>query len=212
MPTKIKFCGLSRPEDIAAAAVLRPDYIGFVFAKKSRRYVTRKLAKDLRKRLEAMQIKMYGVLSTSVVGVFVNEPVSGVAKLMNDGVIDIAQLHGSEDEDYIASLRELTDKPIIKAFRIDTKEDTEKARASGADLILLDSGSGGTGTAFDWQLLVGMDRDYILAGGLDPDNVAEAVSTLHPFGVDVSSGIETDGHKDAAKMKAFAKAVKEENI
>ncbi|MCR5684585.1 MAG: phosphoribosylanthranilate isomerase [Lachnospiraceae bacterium] len=209
MSTKIKLCGLTRPEDISTAAILRPDYIGLVFARKSRRFVTRKHALELRKLLEKMQIKMYGVCSTYVVGVFVNEPVTGIARLLDNGTIDIAQLHGNEDEAYIASLRELTDKPIIQAFRIDTEADIKKACVSSADLILLDSGNGGTGTAFDWQLLAGANKDYILAGGLDPENVAEAIQKLHPYGVDVSSGIETDGLKDPGKMKEFVKAVKQ---
>ena len=209
MSTRIKLCGLMKPEDIAAAAILRPDYIGFVFARKSKRYITRKTAKELKSALEKLQVKMYGVCSTSVVGVFVNEPEIKVAKLLEDGVIDIAQLHGNEDEAYIASLRKLTTKPIIKAFRIETAQDVKRACESSADMILLDSGSGGTGTAFNWQLLAGADRDFILAGGLDPVNVTEAVQTVRPYGVDVSSGIETDGKKDASKMKEFVKAVRE---
>ncbi len=142
------------------------------------------------------------------VGVFVNEPVESVAQLLASGTIDIAQLHGQEDESYIAALRALTDKPIIKAFRVDTQEDVAKANASSADFVLLDSGNGGTGTVFDWQLLSGITRPYFLAGGLNPENAEDAVRALHPYAVDVSSGIETEGMKDEKKMTAFLAAVK----
>lgn len=197
--TKTKLCGLSRPCDIIAVNRLQPDYIGFVFAKKSKRYVSPCRAKELKNML-CGKIK--------AVGVFVNEPVESVAQLLGSGTIDIAQLHGQEDETYIAALRSLTDKPIIKAFRVDTQEDVAKANASSADYVLLDSGNGGTGTVFDWQLLSGITRPYFLAGGLNPENAEEAIRALHPYAVDVSSGIETEGLKDEKKMTAFLAAVK----
>lgn len=197
--TKIKLCGLTRPVDIDAANALMPDYVGFVFAKKSRRYVPTDRARELRKSLHP------GILS---VGVFVCEQPETVAALLNGGVVDIAQLHGGEDEDYIRRLRALTDRPIIEAFRVDGRADLERARESAADWVLLDNGPGGTGAAFDWSLLAGFDRPYFLAGGLDPQNVADAVRALRPFAVDVSSGIETDGFKDFAKMRAFVGAVR----
>ena len=125
-------------------------------------------------------------------------------------MIDIAQLHGSEDQAYLNRLRQLTDKPLIRAFRIQTAADLEAAKSCGADAILLDSGAG-TGTVFDWNLLKNMERPYFLAGGLSPDNVADAVRTLHPFAVDVSSGIETGGVKDPEKMAAFVAAVRKED-
>ena len=131
-----------------------------------------------------------------------------VAALLNTGVIDLAQLHGDEDEAYIQTLRGMTDKPIIQAFRIDSEADIAAARASSADLVLLDSGAGGTGTTFDWTLLRDIGRDWFLAGGLGADNAAQAVSRFHPYGVDVSSGIETDGLKDENKMTAFVRAVR----
>ena len=102
----------------------------------------------------------------------------------------------------------MTDKPIIQAFRIDSEADIAAARASSADLVLLDSGAGGTGTTFDWTLLRDIGRDWFLAGGLGVDNAAEAVRRFHPYGVDVSSGIETDGLKDENKMTAFVRAVR----
>ena len=197
--TRIKLCGLMRPCDIEWANALMPDYIGFVFAKKSKRYVAPERAMVLREGLAS---------GIRVVGVFVNEVPEAVTALLNDGIIDVAQLHGSEDADYIKALRKLTDRPLIKAFRIDSTADLDRARRSPADHILLDHGAGGTGSAFDWALLQGFDRPCFLAGGLDPENVAQAVKALHPFAVDVSSGVETEGVKDISKMTAFVSAVR----
>lgn len=198
--TKIKLCGLTRPEDIAAANALEPDYVGFVFAPKSRRYVTGEQAQTLRKQLSS---------AIQAVGVFVDEEPEQVAALLEAGVIDLAQLHGREDEDYLERLRALTEKPIIQAFPVKTPTDLERAQSSSADYILLDSGAG-TGTTFDWGLLTSVRRPYLLAGGLGPDNVAQAIQVLHPWGVDVSSGIETGGAKDFKKMAAFVAAVRKE--
>lgn len=200
--TKIKLCGLSRPCDIDAVNRLKPDYIGFVFAKKSKRYVSPEKAAALKAALDP---------AIRAVGVFVNEPAENVAALLKDGTIDVAQLHGKEDEGYITALRAMTDQPIIKAFRIDTEADVAAANSSSADFVLLDSGNGGTGTVFDWNLLQGIRRPYFLAGGLNPDNAEAAVSALKPYAVDVSSGIETDGLKDETKMTAFTAAVKRGN-
>ena len=197
--TKIKLCGLKRPQDIQAANELLPAYIGFVFAPKSRRYVHPDRAEELRRMLNP------GIIP---VGVFVNETPETVAALLDRGIIDIAQLHGKEDEAYIRRLRQLTKKPLIQAFRIDTPADVAAAQASTADYVLLDSGAGGTGTSFDWSLLQNIQRPYFLAGGLTPENVGGAVATLHPYAVDVSSGIETDGAKDKEKMTQFVRAVR----
>ena len=199
--TKIKLCGLSRPCDIEWANALMPDYIGFVFARKSRRYISPMSARALHGKLNP---------AIQAVGVFVNEALDNVAALLNGGTIDLAQLHGSEDEDYIASLRKLTDKPLIQAFRVENTADLDRARRSSADCILLDNGAGGTGAAFEWALLKGFDRPYFLAGGLGPGNVRQAIGTLRPFAVDVSSGIETDGVKDYVKMTAFVNAARHE--
>lgn len=198
--TKIKLCGLSRQCDIEWANELKPDYIGFVFWSKSKRNVSPEKANEL-KALLSPDIK--------AVGVFVNEPVQNVAKLLNNNIIDIAQLHGSEDEEYISKLRTLTNKPIIKAFLLKSKDDAQKAEKSTADHILLDSGMG-TGKGFDRSLLKNISRPYFLAGGLYHENVADAIETLSPFAVDVSSGIETDNFKDKNKMAAFVKAVRKE--
>lgn len=201
--TRIKLCGLSRVCDIEAANKLMPEYVGFVFAPKSRRYVSEEKAAQLRQLLS---------LDIKAVGVFVNEDINAVAGLLRKGIIDIAQLHGGEDEDYIKALRSLTDKPIIKAFRIDTAQDVQNAERSSADYVLLDSGSGGTGTVFDWELLGSIERPYFLAGGLDAENIENAVKTLRPYAVDVSSGIETGGVKDIMKMKQFVSLVREGEI
>ncbi len=197
--TKIKFCGLRTTEDVEYANELRPDYVGFVFAKNSKRMVTERQAELLKSALEPGIIK---------VGVFVREDPERIANLLHHGTIDYVQLHGGEDTEYIRKLRKLTDHPIIQAFRVDTKEDLAAAEKSEADYILLDSGTGGTGTAFNWELLKGFSRPYFLAGGLSPENVREAIETLHPYVVDVSSGIETDGRKDPAKMEKFIDVVR----
>ena len=197
--TKIKLCGMTRPCDMEAANRLQPEYIGFVFAKKSRRYVSPERAAELKALLDP---------AIRAVGVFVQEPPDQVAALLNTGVIDLAQLHGDEDEAYIQTLRGMTDKPIIQAFRVDSAADVAAAQESKADMILLDAGSGGTGTTFDWSLLRDIRRPYFLAGGLHPGNVREAVELLSPYAVDVSSGIETGGRKDPAKMAAFVQAVR----
>lgn len=196
--TKIKLCGLTRLCEIEAANKLKPDYIGFVFVPKRRRYVTQ---------LQAAELKSMLCPEIQAVGVFINEDVNIVASLLNLGVIDMAQLHGNEDEDYIAQLRLLTEKPIIKAFQVKSEQEVLKAQESTADYILLDAGTGG-GRKFDWKLIAGMTKPYFLAGGLDSENTGEAICALHPYALDVSSGIETDGVKDTEKMAAFVAAVR----
>lgn len=196
--TKIKLCGLSRPEDIAAANALKPDFVGFVFAA-SRRQVTPEAALRLRRLLDP---------AIPAVGVFVDEAPDRVADLLNRGVIQIAQLHGREGEEDLARLRTLAPgRPLWQAFRLRQPEDAAPANASSADSILLDSGRG-SGEAFDWALLSAIRRPYFLAGGLGPETVADALCTLRPYGVDVSSGVETDHKKDAEKMAAFVAAVR----
>ena len=199
--TKIKICGLSRLEDISAVNALKPEYIGFVFFKKSRRYVSPEKALELKKILDK-EIK--------AVGVFVDEDIKTVEKFLKSGIIDIAQLHGNETDDYIKSLKELTVQPVIKAFKIRSLSDIEKAEKSLADMILLDAGMG-DGKVFDWSLVSGFKRPYFLAGGLDCTNAQSAVSQLHPYALDVSSGVETGGLKDIQKMTAFINAVRKED-
>ena len=197
---KIKLCGLSREADIQAVNQLRPDYIGFVFFEKSSRYVSPDRAREL-KALLAPGIQ--------AVGVFVDAEPAFVSQLLDTGTIDLAQLHGHEDEKYIAALRQLTSKPLIQAFKISALEDVRRAEQISADYILLDHGAGGTGQAFDWSLIQFVQRPYFLAGGLHPDNVQDAIRTLHPYALDVSSGIETEKVKDPQKMQLFVERARE---
>lgn len=197
--TKIKLCGLRRPCDIEYANELMPDFIGFVFAKKSKRYITPQDAASYRRQLKE------GIVP---VGVFVNEDIENISDLLEKGVIEAVQLHGNEDEDYINALRKQTDCAIIKAFQIKDTKDIAAANASSAEYVLLDSG-GGSGETFDWSLIQEMKRPYFLAGGLTPDNVGAAIKKLHPFAADASSSLETEGFKDKEKMRAFVEAVRE---
>ena len=196
--TKIKLCGMMGEQDIEAANLLCPEYIGFVFASWSKRYVTPDAAELLRKRLRP---------EITAVGVFVDGDLTLVAKLLERGVIDMAQLHGQEDEDYIRELKARTGKLLVKSVRMESEEDIPKAENSPADYVILDSGGGGTGRHFDWRLAARVKRPYFLAGGLTADSVKQAVEMLHPYAVDVSSGIETDGRKDREKMCSFVSAV-----
>lgn len=191
--TKIKICGLRRMEDIQAVNEAKPDFCGFVIeVPGSFRSVTVSQAKELAAELDR---------DIQAVGVFVNAPETLAAGLLNQGIISMAQLHGQEDETYIRRLRKLTDRPLIKAFSVRTRKDAEKAMESTADYILLDQGSGGTGIPFDWSLLPVIERPFFLAGGLGEDNLETAVHRLHPYAVDLSSGVETDMWKDPVKIK-----------
>lgn len=195
---RVKLCGMSRGEDIAAANACLPEMVGFVTGfPKSPRNVEPPVLKQLAPFVDE---RIYRV------GVSVDLPFSRVAHNANSHV-DLVQLHGSEDETYLAGVRLHTHAGIIQAFRIRERADVERAKRSSADLVLLDAGQG-SGRQFDWSLIEGIDRPFILAGGLTPDNVAEAVRALHPWGVDMSSGIETDGRKDSAKMAAAVAAVR----
>lgn len=196
--TKIKLCGLRRACDIEYANRLMPEYIGFVFARNSKRYAAPELVKILKEQLNPAIVS---------VGVFVNEEIPRLCQWAEEGFIDMIQLHGSEDADYIQALKKKTDCPIIQAFKIETGQDLIPAEQSPADYILLDSG-GGTGETFDWSLLHQVKRPYFLAGGLTPGNVKEAIQQFHPFAVDASSSLETDGWKDFEKVTAFVNAVR----
>ena len=188
---KVKLCGLKRPCDIEWANDVRPDYVGFVFAGKKRR-VTDDQAKSLRGQL---------CNDIPVVGVFVDENQAHITRLVRDEIIQVVQLHGQEDE-YIKTLRNEIAVPIIKAFSVANREDVQRACQSRADYILLDNGKGGTGTSFDWSIIQDIARPFFLAGGLTPENVVEALQH-QPYALDVSSGIETDGVKDKAKIQQF---------
>ena len=199
--TKIKICGLKRPEDITYVNEAKPDYCGFIIEfPKSSRNVTGALVRELTAKLNPDIIP---------VGVFVNVAPERVEELLLDGTIHIAQLHGQEDEAYIKKLKSLTDHPVMKAFSIQEKKDLDAAAASSADLILLDHGKGGTGETFDWSLLEGWrKRPYFLAGGLNPENIPEAIQRIHPWGIDLSSAVETDGKKDRGKILQAVKTVR----
>lgn len=199
--TKIKLCGLSRICDIEFVNELKPEYIGFVFSQKSKRYVSPEKAAKLKQLLDN---------DIQAVGVFVNENPKTIAEFLNNDIIEIAQLHGDEDKNYIKQLRQLTDRPIIKAFCIKTASDIAVVKNSIADYVLLDSGAG-TGMTFNCQLIQNIKRPYFLAGGLSPNNIEDAIKNLHPFAVDVSSGIETNGLKDKIKMSAFVAGIRKED-
>ena len=190
--SRIKICGLRRPEDIAAVNEARPDYCGFIVEyPKSRRSIDRTTLRELVRGLREKIVP---------VGVFVNATKELVAELLEEGTIQIAQLHGQESQEYIQELKVLTEKPLIQAFSIKSKEDVERARESVADYILLDQGSGGTGKVVDWSLVGEVGRPYFLAGGLDVENLREAIGLLHPWAVDLSSSLEIDGIKNAGRI------------
>lgn len=201
-PCHVKLCGMSRTEDVEAANACRPDLVGFVVDfPRSHRNVPVEGLSSLVAELDS---------SIPAVGVFVDEPVGRVVDAVAAG-LNVVQLHGDEDEAYLVRLREALPQgtPVIQAFRIRTAADVERANASTADLVLLDAGQG-SGQAFDWALLAHATRPYLLAGGLGPDNVALAIRGLRPWGVDMSSGIETDRRKDPDKMAAAVAAVRGE--
>lgn len=196
---RVKLCGLRRPQDVEAANEARPDYVGFVVDfPRSRRSVSASELATL-SRLVHPEIRR--------VGVFVDKPVEAIAELFESGAIDVAQLHGSEDGEYLSRLRATCGVPIIQAFRMRGAEDVERAMASSADLVLLDNGQG-TGHAFDWSLARDVRRPFMLAGGLGPENVAQAIYAVRPWGVDMSGGVETEGAKDPIKMRAAVAASK----
>lgn len=199
---KIKICGLTRPEDIACVNRLLPDYIGFVFWPKSRRLVTRQ---------QAAQLKAMLSPEIRAVGVFVNAPMEEVAGLLAEGIIDMAQLHGEESEEDIRYLQTATGKPIIKAVKVHGRQDVEAWLGSAADYLLFDSGMG-SGQTFDWSLLEGVSRPYFLAGGLGPENLEQVLFQDGPYGVDLSSSLETDGRKDPEKMRRVMELVRSVRI
>ncbi len=194
--TKVKMCGLRRETDIEYANKLLPHYVGYVFARKSKRYISPEQASKLTRLLDER---------ITPVGVFVDEPIENVIGLVKSGTIKAVQLHGNENEEYVARLKK-EDIFVIKAFIVRSESDILRANDSPADLVLLDAGMG-DGKQFDYRLLGGMKRKYFLAGGLDKNNVNDAIRKLAPYAVDVSSGIETDGVKDFDKMKEFMDSI-----
>ncbi len=198
--SRIKICGLRRREDMEVVNRWQPDYCGFLFYEKSRRFISFDQAAALRKLLRP---------EIAAVGVFVNADPAEIAACARRGIIDWIQLHGQEDENYLRTLRSLTACPIIQAFSVRRQEDIQRAEASKAEMILLDHGSGGTGESFDWNLLNRVRRPYFLAGGLNPDNVASAIRQYHPYGLDISSGVETDGWKDPQKIETCIRRIRD---
>ncbi len=200
--TKIKICGLFRECDVEAVNEARPDWCGFIVNfPRSHRNLSPDAVRALRAKLDS---------GIAPVGVFVDQPAEDVAALLNDGTISAAQLHGHEDADYIAHLRKLAPgRAVWKAFKIREPADLDAANACPADLVVLDNGYG-TGASFDWSLAEGVTRPYLLAGGLTPENIPDAISRLHPWGLDISSGVETDKLKDREKIKAAVRAARKE--
>jgi phosphoribosylanthranilate isomerase len=181
---KIKICGLFREQDIEFANEAKPDFVGFVFAK-SHRQISPETAALYKKRLNSQ---------ITTVGVFVNAEIPSIIQVYNSGIINIAQLHGSESEDYINMLKKNCDVPVIKAVNI------ESVKPANADYLLFDNGKGGTGKAFDWNLIPKCDKEFFLAGGININNIREAMK-LNPYCIDLSSGAENEkGEKDREKI------------
>ena len=215
---KVKMCGISKVETIPAVVEAKPDYMGLVFAP-SKRQVTVDQAKILVEELHRGYAKKYGSDTKhdkndtiKTVGVFVNETVDNLVTIANEANLDAVQLHGDEDETFIQSLKERTSVEVWKAVQIRSAADVEKWIDSSADMLLFDAyhkdERGGTGEVFDWSSLDAFERPFMLAGGIDSTNVARAIRTVRPYGIDISSGIETNGVKDDEKITAFTKIVK----
>lgn len=203
--SKIKICGLTRLNDVSIVNDSNPDYIGFVFAK-SKRYVSLDTARALRSRIKK---------NIKSVGVYVNESIGNIIKACDQNVIDIIQLHGDEDNDYISSLRNNTDKEIIKCIRVKDENDIISAKDDTSDFILFDTYSkdeyGGTGNTFDWSLIKNFEKPFFLGGGLNSDNIASLITTYKPYCVDISSGVESYGVKDISKVNDVIRLVRREH-
>ena len=208
---KVKMCGISKVKTIPAVVEAKPDYMGLVFAP-SKRQVTVEQAEILVEELHKQCINHYDTKVVKTVGVFVNEALDNLVRIADTANLDAVQLHGDEDETFIQSLKERTNVEVWKAIQIRTAADTEKWIDSSADMLLFDAyhkdERGGTGEVFDWSSLDAFERPFMLAGGIDSTNVARAIRTVRPYGIDISSGIETNGVKDDEKITAFTKIVK----
>ena len=208
---KVKMCGISKVETIPAVVEAKPDYMGLVFAP-SKRQVTVEQAEILVEELHKQCINHYDTKVVKTVGVFVNETLDNLVRIADTANLDAVQLHGDEDETFIQSLKERTNVEVWKAVQIRSAADVEKWIDSSADMLLFDAyhkdERGGTGEVFDWSSLDAFERPFMLAGGIDSTNVARAIRTVRPYGIDISSGIETNGVKDDEKITAFTKIVK----
>lgn len=198
---KVKICGLRRPEDIEAANAAKPDYVGFIFVEGTKRYVEPIQAAQFRKDLA-------GDIQT--VGVFVNAPIEEIVAICQAGTIDLVQLHGEEDQAYIAHLKGQVDQNIIKSVSVG---DELVVDPNQADYLLFDSLSpsrGGSGKIFDWKMVSAyQEKPFFLAGGLGVENIEEALKVVRPYAVDASSSLETDGVKDPVKMQEFVAKIRE---
>ena len=207
---KVKMCGISKVETIPAVVEAKPDYMGLVFAS-SKRQVTVEQAKTLVEALHKQCKAQNDTVSIKTVGVFVNETLDNLVTIANEANLDVVQLHGDEDEAFIQSLKERTNVEVWKAIQIRSAADAEAWIDSSADMLLFDAyhkdERGGTGDVFDWSCLDAFERPFMLAGGIDSTNVARAIRTVRPYGIDISSGIETNGVKDDEKITAFTKIV-----
>jgi len=199
--SKVKICGLRRPEDIEAVNRALPDYVGFVFAAGSRRHITEETAAGLKAILHP---------TIQAAGVFVNQDIDWISSLCAKGVIDLVQLHGEEDDGYLARLRARCGCPVIRSVAVGAA--LPSPLPQGADYLLFDTASaqrGGAGQTFDWRLLQAAHQTpYFLAGGLAPENLTQVLCLLSPFCVDVSSGVETGGWKDPEKINQFVNLVR----
>ena len=221
---KVKMCGISKIETIPAVIEANPDYMGLVFAP-SKRQVTVDQAKTLVEELHKQYANRYNrdaeqysnqtlihQESIKTVGVFVNETVESLLKIAKEVKLDVIQLHGDEDESFIQTLKEQSNVEVWKAVQIRSAADAEAWIDSSADMLLFDAyhkdERGGTGEVFDWSCLDEFERPFMLAGGIDSTNVARAIRTVRPYGIDISSGIETDGVKDDEKITAFTNIVR----
>ena len=208
---KVKMCGISKVETIPAIVDAKPDYMGLVFAP-SKRQVTVDQAKTLVEELHKQYAVRYNSETIKTVGVFVNETVENLLKIAEEVKLDVIQLHGDEDESFIQILKEQSNVEVWKAIQVRSAADAEKWIDSSADMLLFDAyhkdERGGTGEVFDWSSLDEFERPFMLAGGIDSTNVARAIRTVRPYGIDISSGIETEGVKDDEKMKAFTNIVR----
>lgn len=199
--TKVKICGIRRPEDITYVNVAKPEYIGFVFAP-SRRQVSKEQAKHLKQLLKP---------SIQAVGVFVNASLSDMIAIAHEGIIDIIQLHGQEDNQIIQQIKSAIDVSVIQAFCVRTPEDLLRAKESEADYLLLDYKQAGSGQTFDWNLLEqaeDLGRPFFLAGGISAENVQEAIERFHPYAVDASSSVEENGDKKQDKIEEIIRRIR----
>ena len=212
MPVEVKICGLSTTPTVAAAVAGGARYVGFVFYPPSPRSITAP---------ELARLVVEVPPGVTKVGLFVDAEDDFIAEQLAAAALDLLQLHGAESPDRVAAIRERFDVPIMKAIKIAEAADLDAARAyeAVADRLLFDAKPpksmrsalpGGNALAFDWRLLRGArwSRPWMLSGGLDADNVAEAVSVSGATAVDVSSGVENaPGRKNTSRIAAFLKAV-----